>query len=88
MEIRSDDPQALLAAAETTVSADGKASADGHILWIAADDAAGAGVDRLVVKSREESGRVVLEAEATDLVEQPQEGNRAARAEVVGRPET
>jgi LysM repeat protein len=69
VDIRSDRPQAFLAAVDTTVSADGRDDAlDEHILWIAADDGGGAGVDRMVVKSREESGRVVLEVEATDLV--------------------
>ena len=68
VEIRSDHPQAFLAAPDTTVTADGKdAVLDQHVLWVAADDA-GAGVDRLVLRSRTEADRVVLEVEAVDMV--------------------
>jgi hypothetical protein len=74
VEIRSDRPQAFLAAPDTRVSADGKDGVlDDHVLWIAADDA-GAGVDRLVLKSRTEKDRVVLEVEAVDMV-----GNRSTK---------
>jgi hypothetical protein len=74
VEIKSDRPQAFLAASDTKVSADGKdALLDDNILWIAADDA-GAGVDRLVLKSRTEGNRVVLEVEAVDMV-----GNRSTK---------
>lgn len=66
--IASDHPQAFLAAPDSEISADGKVVAgSGGILWIAAEDA-GAGVDRLVLKTRTEGGRVVLEVEAADLV--------------------
>lgn len=68
VEIRSDHPQAFLAAPETTVSAEGKDDRlDERILWIAADDA-GAGVERLILRDRTEAGRVVLEVEAVDMV--------------------
>ncbi len=68
VEIDSDRPQAFLTALDTRVSADGKEGVlDGHVLWIAADDA-GSGVDRLVLKSRTEKDRVVLEVEAVDMV--------------------
>jgi hypothetical protein len=68
VEIKSDHPQAFLAAPDTTFSADGKNDRLGErILWVAADDA-GAGVDRLVFRSRTESDRVVLEVEAVDMV--------------------
>jgi hypothetical protein len=77
--IRSDHPQAFLAAPETTVSSDGKDDRlDQRILWIAAEDA-GAGVDRLVLRSRTEPDRVVLEVEAVDMV-----GN-SSRKEIVLR---
>ncbi|HEV7786875.1 MAG TPA: hypothetical protein VGQ28_16130, partial [Thermoanaerobaculia bacterium] len=68
VEIKSDHPQAFLAAPESTVAADGKNDwLDERILWVAADDA-GAGVDRLVLRSRTETDRVVLEVEAVDMV--------------------
>ncbi|HSS48141.1 MAG TPA: hypothetical protein VLX28_04275, partial [Thermoanaerobaculia bacterium] len=68
VEIKSDHPQAFLAAPESTVAADGKNDRlDDRILWVAADDA-GAGVDRLVLRSRTEADRVVLEVEAVDMV--------------------
>jgi len=77
--IRSDHPQAFLAAPETTVSVDGKDDRlDQRILWVAADDA-GAGVDRLVLRSHTEPDRVVLEVEAVDMV-----GN-SSRKEIVLR---
>lgn len=79
VEIRSDHPQAFLAAPDTTVSADGRdALLDQRVLWVAAEDA-GAGVDRLVLKSRTEADRVVLEVEAVDMV-----GN-STRQEIVLR---
>jgi hypothetical protein len=79
VEIKSDRPQAFLAAPDTTVSADGKDyRLDDQILWVAADDA-GAGVDRLVLRSRTETDRVVLEVEAVDMV-----GN-STRKEIVLR---
>ena len=74
VEIDSDRPQAFLTAPDTRVSADGKDGVlDDHVLWIAADDA-GAGVDRLVLKSRTEKDRVVLEVEAVDMV-----GNKSTK---------
>ncbi|HEX3554481.1 MAG TPA: LysM peptidoglycan-binding domain-containing protein [Thermoanaerobaculia bacterium] len=80
VEIRSDHPQAFLTAPDTTVAADGKDGGllDQHVLWVAADDA-GAGVDRLVLRSRTEADRVVLEVEAVDMV-----GN-STRKEIVLR---
>jgi hypothetical protein len=79
VEIRSDRPQAFLAAPDTTVTADGRNDRlDERILWVAADDA-GAGVDRLVLRSRTEPDRVVLEVEAVDMV-----GN-SSRKEIVLR---
>ena len=79
VEIKSDHPQAFLTAPDTTVSADGKdGQLDQHVLWVAADDA-GAGVDRLVLRSRIEGDRVVLEVEAVDMV-----GN-SSRKEIVLR---
>jgi hypothetical protein len=59
VEIKSDHPQAFLAAPDTTLSADGKNDR--------LDDA-GAGVERLILRSRTETDRVVLEVEAVDLV--------------------
>jgi len=74
VEIRSDRPQAFLTAPDTQVAADGRDDRlDNHILWIAAEDA-GAGVDRLVLRSRTQGDRVVLEVEAIDMV-----GNRSTK---------
>jgi hypothetical protein len=79
VEIKSDRPQAFLAAPESTVAADGKNDRlDERILWVAAEDA-GAGVDRLILRSRTETDRVVLEVEAVDMV-----GN-SSRKEIVLR---
>ena len=66
--IASDHPQAFLSTPDSEIAADGKivSQRDG-VLWIMAEDA-GAGVDRLVLKTRTEGGRVVLEVEAVDLV--------------------
>jgi hypothetical protein len=66
--IASDQPQAFLAAPGSELAVDGKAvTLGGGILRIAAEDA-GAGVDRLVLKTRAEGDRVILEVEASDLV--------------------
>ena len=74
VEIRSDRPQAFLEAPDTRITADGRDDLlDNGILWIAAEDA-GAGVDRMVLRSRTENDRVVLEVEAVDLV-----GNRSTK---------
>ena len=79
VEIKSDRPQAFLAAPESTVGADGKNERlDERILWVAAEDA-GAGVDRLILRDRTEADRVVLEVEAVDMV-----GN-TSRKEIVLR---
>jgi hypothetical protein len=79
VEIKSDRPQAFLAAPESAVAADGKNERlDERILWVEAEDA-GAGVDRLVLRSRTEADRVVLEVEAVDMV-----GN-SSRKEIVLR---
>jgi len=79
VEIKSDRPQAFLAAPESTAAVDGKNDRlDDHILWIAAEDA-GAGVDRLILRDHTEPDRVVLEVEAVDMV-----GN-SSRKEIVLR---
>ncbi len=69
VEIVSDHPQAFFAAPDTSLTADGKQGTLGEnrILWVAAEDA-GSGVDRLIVRTRAEGDRVVLEVEARDLV--------------------
>jgi hypothetical protein len=69
VEIASDHPQAFFAASATALTADGKDGTLGEnrILWVAAEDA-GAGVDRLTVRTRVEGDRVVMEIEARDLV--------------------
>jgi hypothetical protein len=68
IEIASDHPQAFFAAPDTISTADGKESRlDDRVLWIAAEDA-GAGVDRVIFRTRAEGDRVVLEVEARDLV--------------------
>jgi hypothetical protein len=69
VEVASDHPQAFFAATDTALTADGKDGTLGEnrILWVAAEDA-GAGVDRLLVRTRPEGDRVVMEVEARDLV--------------------
>ena len=68
IEIVSDRPQAFFAAPDTISMVDGKESRiDERVLWIAADDA-GAGVDRVIFRTRPEGDRVILEVEARDLV--------------------
>lgn len=68
IEIASDHPQAFFAAPDTVSTADGKeARLDDRVLWIAAQDA-GAGVERMIFRTRAEGNRVVLEVEARDLV--------------------
>jgi hypothetical protein len=68
-EIRSEHPQAFFAAPDTALTADGKQGTLGEnrILWMAAEDA-GAGVDRMIVRTRVEGDHVVMEIEARDLV--------------------
>lgn len=71
VEIVSDHPQAFFSATKTGVTVDNKEESLGshRFLWVAADDADGAGVDRLNFRTRVEGGdRVILEIEATDLV--------------------
>jgi hypothetical protein len=75
VEIVSDHPQAFFSAPETdltlTLTLESKKEAalgDHRFLWVAADDAEGAGVDRLTFRTRNEGDRVVLEVEAADLV--------------------
>ena len=81
--VRSDHPQAFLAAPDTTVTVDGKDSRlDERILWVAAEDA-GAGVERLVLRSRTEPDRVVLEVEAVDMV-----GNSSRKEIILRRRQT
>jgi hypothetical protein len=69
VEIDSEHPQAFFAAADTALTVDGKPGTLGEnrILWVAAEDA-GAGVDRLIVRTRADADRVVMEIEARDLV--------------------
>jgi LysM domain-containing protein len=69
VEITSDHPQAFFTAPDTVLAADGKQGTLGEnrILWVAAEDA-GAGVDRLTVRTRADGDRVVMEVEARDLV--------------------
>lgn len=68
IEIASHRPQAFFAAPGTLSTADGKESRiDERVLWIAAEDA-GAGVDRVIFRTRPEADRVILEVEARDLV--------------------
>jgi hypothetical protein len=68
IEIASDRPQAFFAAPDTLSMVDGKESRiDENVLWIAAEDA-GAGVDRVIFRTRPEGDRVILEVEARDLV--------------------
>lgn len=70
VEIVSDHPQAFFSARETALTAESKEEelGDHRFLWISADDAEGAGVDRLIFRTHNETDRVVLEVEATDLV--------------------
>ncbi|HSG39694.1 MAG TPA: LysM peptidoglycan-binding domain-containing protein [Thermoanaerobaculia bacterium] len=78
--ITSDQPQAFLAAPGSELAVDGKVVTLGEgILRVAAEDA-GAGVDRLVLKTRTEGDRMVLEVEAFDLV-----GNVSRKEITVGR---
>ncbi len=69
LTVASDHPQAFFAAPATALSTDGKEARLGanRILWIAAEDA-GAGVDRLIFRTRAEGDHAVLEIEARDLV--------------------
>ena len=68
IEIASNRPQAFFAAPDTISTMDGKeARIDERVLWIAAEDA-GAGVDRVIFRTRPEGDRVILEVEARDLV--------------------
>jgi hypothetical protein len=69
IEIASDHPQAFFAAPTSALNADGKEGTLGEnrILWVAAEDA-GAGVDRLIFRTRNDGDRVLLEVEARDLV--------------------
>jgi hypothetical protein len=70
VEIASDRPQAFFSAPRTAVTVEGSQAflGNGRVLWVAADDADGAGVDRLTFRTRNEGDRVVLEVEAADLV--------------------
>jgi LysM repeat protein len=68
IEIASDRPQAFFTAPETLSMVDGKESRlDERVLWIAAEDA-GAGVDRVIFRTRPQGDQVILEVEARDLV--------------------
>ncbi len=81
VEIVSDHPQAFFSAPQTALTVEGAPASlgDERYLWVAADDAEGAGVDRLTFRTRTEQDRVVLEVEAADLV-----GN-VSRKEIVLR---
>jgi hypothetical protein len=79
VQIASNHPQAFLAAPETIVSLDGADTGLGErLLWLEAEDA-GAGVERLTLRLRNEQDRAVLEVEAVDTV-----GN-TSRKEIVLR---
>jgi hypothetical protein len=69
VEIASDHPQAFLAAPSSAYLHDGslETSLGDDVLWVSATDA-GAGVDRLVLRTRTDRDRMVLEIEAVDLV--------------------
>ena len=68
IEIASDHPQAFFTAPDTVLTVDGKEATIGdRILWVDAEDA-GAGVERVIFRTRAEGDRVVLEIEARDLV--------------------
>lgn len=69
VEIVSDHPQAFFAAPDTALTADGKQETldENRFLWVTAWDT-GSGVDRLIVRTRADGDRVVLEVEARDLV--------------------
>jgi hypothetical protein len=68
IEIASDHPQAFFTAPDTILTVDGKETTIGdRILWVDAEDA-GAGVERVVFRTRAEGDRVVLEVEARDMV--------------------
>jgi hypothetical protein len=81
VEIVSDHPQAFFSAPKTALTVESREASLGgeRYLWVAADDAEGAGVDRLTFRTRAEKDRVVLEVEAADLV-----GN-VSRREIVLR---
>ncbi|MFL6193334.1 MAG: LysM peptidoglycan-binding domain-containing protein [Thermoanaerobaculia bacterium] len=81
VEIASDHPQAFLAAPGSSVLRDGgpETALGDEILWVTATDA-GAGVDRLILRTRTERDRVVLEIEAADLV-----GNQSRKEIVLKR---
>ncbi len=70
VEIVSDHPQAFFSAPKTDLTVDSTPAVlgDHRCLWVSADDAEGAGVDRLTFRARNEEDRVVLEIEAADLV--------------------
>lgn len=73
VEIASDHPQAFFSAPKTALTVestpeDTAVLGDERYLWIAADDAEGAGVDRLTFRTRTEADRMVLEVKAVDLV--------------------
>jgi hypothetical protein len=70
VEIASDHPQAFFSAPQTALTVEGSQAVlgDGRVLWVAADDADGVGVDRLTFRTRNEGDRMVLEVEAADLV--------------------
>jgi murein DD-endopeptidase MepM/ murein hydrolase activator NlpD len=68
IEIASDHPQAFFTAPDTILTVDGKETTIGdRILWVDAEDA-GAGVERVIFRTRAEGDRVVLEVEARDMV--------------------
>jgi hypothetical protein len=79
VQIKSDHPQAFLAAPGTVAAVDGFDSTLGdRLLWIAAEDA-GAGVESMTLRLTKEQNRAVLQVEAVDQV-----GN-TSRKEIVLR---
>jgi hypothetical protein len=79
VQVKSDHPQAFLAAPGTVAAVDGTEAALGErLLWITAEDA-GAGVESMTLRLQNEQNRAVLVVEAVDQV-----GN-SSRKEIVLR---
>ncbi len=80
IEIKSDRPQAFLAAPGTVAVVDGANSTLGErLLWITAEDA-GAGVESMTLRLQNEQNRAVLTVEAVDQV-----GNKSHKEIVLQR---
>jgi len=80
VQIKSDRPQAFLAAPGTVAVVDGSDSTLGdRLLWITAEDA-GAGVESMTLRLQNEQDRAVLRVEAVDQV-----GNKSTKEIVLRR---